>query len=345
VKTKSAVTGPILTALVGLAAVWLGPARAIGEQLPQAAAIIEKYIDACGGTALSEVAGETRRGTLMRGVTGKIPLTTYAKPSNRWRYDQTFSWGNQISYRCNGQDAWGVDSDSIWSLPATQVVELALILDTEAPLWLRDLFPVLKVSGLDSIDNKEVIVVVGTSEEGTTGEMAFDTETGFLLRVGEITFEDYRPVGTVTRPHRIRLGRNQGEEHREMVMEFTEITIDEAVEDSLFAEPGCLLPMKDPPLYTRRTRVEVSNEALNACAGVYRNTEDTTVTWEVTRQGNHLMIKRSGSSSWFEIKPESETDYYTQFVEAEFHFVKDPSGTISSLEFGKSRSKRAERIQ
>ena len=45
-----------------------------------------------------------------------------------------------------------------------------------------------------------------------------------------------------------------------------------------------------------------------------------------------------------EIIPESETDYFIEFLNREYHFVKDESGTIVALEFGADRSKRARKL-
>lgn len=41
--------------------------------------IMENYLNACGGSALEEVKTEIRKGTVLRGVSGKVPVETIAK--------------------------------------------------------------------------------------------------------------------------------------------------------------------------------------------------------------------------------------------------------------------------
>jgi len=307
--------------------------------------IIQRYIEACGGPALDIIKAESRTGTLMRGVTGKVPLVTHAGTGGRWCYDQTFAWGGQISFRSDGTRGWIVDTDSAWSMPEEQRRDLQLVLDFQAPLKMSNLFPQMTTEGTDSVGGKEAIVVLATAPDGTSTELAFDRESGLLLRAGQVYFDDYRPVGEVSRPHRVLLGETVGEEHRQMIMEFSEITHHGEIDNSLFSEPGCVLALRDAPLYTRRVQVEVPIEALDACAGSYQIPGDTNVIWEVARQQSHLMIKRSGPGTWYEIKPESATDYFIGFLNAEFHFVKDSTGGVTSLEFGKSRARKALRIK
>lgn len=302
-------------------------------------AVIQKYIDASGGSELAGIQTEARKGTLVRGLSGQVPLETIAKARGQWRYTQTFAWGDQVSYICDGTHGWVVDTEGISEMDARQRADLQLLLDVQAPLRLREFYSNMEIKGNEGAADEQPTqptVVVARSPEGLVTELAFDRETGLLVRAGSILFEDYRDVGQIKRPFRVRLGETRedatGESHLQMVMQFTEITHGVAVDDSLFRRPGCVLPPKDPPLFTPRREVEVGIPALEACVGVYRHPSDSTVTYAVTRQENHLMIERTGWGQKLEIKPESEIDYFMEFLNRDFRFVKDPAGEVVRLD-------------
>lgn len=309
------------------------------------AEILENYIQASGGSALAEIRTEIRKGTLLRGVFGRVPLEIVAKVPGKWRYNQTFAWGDQICYGFDGSNAWIQDTKSIVKMNLKQRLDLQLMLDVLAPLRLQEFYPVMRTMGSEKIGEREAAIVLGTSQEGVSTELAFDLETGLLLRAGEIFFEDYRDIGPVKRPFRIILGKGEGEFHPRIIMQFTQILHDVEADDSLFQMPGCILPFEKPPLYTQRKQVEVKTKALEACVGVYQESNSM---YTVTRQQSHLMIEWAGpqgSSGKIEIKPESETDYFIEFLNLEFHFVKDESGNVTHLEIGADRTRKAKKIK
>jgi hypothetical protein len=202
----------------------------------------------------------------------------------------------------------------------------------------------MTVTGSTKIGAAEAIVVLARSRDGTHTELAFDRETGFLLRAGDILFEDYRAVGEVKRPYRIILGRDEGETHLPMSMEVADIRQNLAVEDSVFERPACALPLKDPPLYRHREEVPVGPEAMDACVGTYQHPETPGVVFTVTREGNHLMIERTGWGQKIEIRPQSETDYFIEFLGLDFRFVKDAAGQVTHCEIG-DRALKAPKIR
>jgi len=299
-----------------------------------AAAIVEKYIEACGGASLSKVETEVRKGTLVRGALGKVPFESSAKAHDKWHYNQMFAWGDQMSCGFDGSSAWVQDTKGIEGMKPGQLLDMRLIFDVRAPLKIRELFPDLTVTGAEKIGERGAVTISARSRQGIGTELAFDTETGLLLRAGKIFFNDYRTVGAVKRPYAILLGRDEGEAHMQMKMEFSDIRQNLDVDDSLFEMPSCALAPKDPPLYKSRKRADVSVEAMNACVGVYQHPQKADVVFTVSRQENHLMIHRTGWGQKIEIKPASETDYYVEFVEFDFHFVKDASGAVTHMETG-----------
>lgn len=311
-----------------------------------AAEVIEKYVQASGGPALAEIRTETRKGTLLRGVTGRVPLETAAKTPGKWRYGQTFAWGDQVCYGCDGTIAWVQDAQAVSEMDSRQRLDLELLLDVQAPLRIRKLFPKMTVKGPKKVGNREATAVAVTSPDGFETELVFDNGTGLLISAGPMVFEDYRDVGSVKRPFRISLGTDEGEKHLRMKMEFSEIRHDLEVNDARFQRPACVLPLKDAPLYKRRIRVDVSLEALDACLGNYQHPERPEVVFTVTRQQNHLML---GRTDWrgqrIEIMPESGSAYFIEFLNQEFHFVKDATGRVTHLEIRADRTLKAKRIE
>ena len=306
--------------------------------------IVKRYIQASGGPALSEIKAETRKGTLHRGISGKIPLDIIAEIPGKWRYGQTFAWGDRVCYGTNGTTAWVQDAKGISEMDARQHLDFQLMFDIRAPLRIRDLFPEMTITGSEKIGKKEATTVLAKSREGFMTELAFECESGLLARVGEIVFEDYRSVGNVKRPFRILLGKTQGGPHRQMIMEFAEIRHTADINDVLFQKPDCILASAEPPLYKKRKQVKVGLEALEACVGVYQHTDNPNVRFRVTRQKSHLIIKGTYWGQGFEIKPESETDYFIGFLGWEFHFVKDKTDEVTHLEINAGQKIKAHKI-
>lgn len=316
-----------------------------GQENNETEKIIENCLSACGGSALAEIKTEVRKGTMLRGVSGKIPVEIIAKSPGKWRFDLTFAWGDRVCYGFDGATAWVLDTKIISPMSTRQRLDLQLMLDIQAPVNIQKYYPVMAIKGSETVSDREAITVMATAQDGINTELAFDSETGLLVRAGEIFFEDYRDIGGVKRPFRILLGRDEGEKHLQMKIQFSEIQHDLEVDDSQFQQPACVLPDGEAPLYKQRNQVEVSIEALDACVGEYQIPELPDVIYTVTRQENHLMLERTGWGQKFEIKPESEDDYFIQFLNWEFHFIKDASGKVTHLEIKADQRLKAKKIK
>jgi hypothetical protein len=316
-----------------------------GQENNEAEKIIKNYLDASGGSAVAEIKTETRKGTILRGIMGKVPLEILAKAPGKWLYHQTFAWGDQVCYGFDGTTAWVQDTRSVSQLSPRQRLDLQLLLDFQAPLNINKYFPEMEIKGSENIGSRESTTISAISKEGIQIELAFDNETGLLLRAGEMIFEDYRDVGDVLRPFKILLGKNEGEAQSQMKMEFSEIRHDIEVDDALFNPPACALSFTEAPLFKPRTQVAVSIEALEACVGKYRLQERPEVIFTVTRQKNHLMLQNpSWGGQKFEIIPESDENYFIEFINLEFHFIKDISGKVTRLEIKGDRTMKTKKI-
>jgi hypothetical protein len=309
------------------------------------AGVLERYAQACGGQALAEVKSEKRKGTLVRGLSGQVPFEMVSKAQGKWLYNQVFSYGDQVSYGCDGTTAWIQDTKGVDTLTGVIRMDLELLMDVHLPLRLREYFSEISLKGSEKRDGRDLDVFLAKTRDGREVELAFDAESGLMTKAGDLSFEDYRAVEKVRRPYRVSIGDDPGGLALRLKMEFTEFTQNSPVPDSAFGRPSCPLPVKVSPLYKPRLYVKVSDEALQACVGVYRHPKIPGVTYTVTRQQNHLMIERTGWGQAFEFKPESDLDYSIRFMNIEFHFVRDSSGRVAAVEIGSERAVRAERIK
>jgi len=307
--------------------------------------IIHSYIRAVGGPALSTVTSEASTGTLTRGLSGSVPLETFAVASGKWRYNQTFVWGDQVNFGFDGAVGWIADTSGVEPMDVRQRQDLQLILDFQAPLKLRTWYPEMAVVGSDTIDSSLVDVVSARSADGYTTELAFERSSGYLLRAGEIYFADYRAVGEVKRPFKISLGADVQQDDVPMVMQFAEIRHNSEIDDTVFQQPACVPGLKESPIRRLHAEIELDIPSLEACVGTYQSPTDSTQSLIVSLQGNHLMIRGSGGGMEIEIKPISQTDFTVWFLKREFHFIKDSLGAITHLVPGADSTRRFLKIE
>jgi len=308
-------------------------------------AVIDRYVQASGGAALAEIKTETRRGTLVRGQSGRVPFLASLEAPGKWHYNQAFAFGDQVSYLSDGNEAWAQDTRGVGEIGGKERVDLRIMFDLSLPLRIRDLFPDMKVQGVEKVGDRDAVVIRARTREGIETDLLFDRESGLLVRAGDLSFEDYRPAGSVKRPYRIFIGEDPAGNSVRLRMDVADIAQNVEVEGSLFSRPACTLPMKPSVLFKPRRQAAPNVEAMEACAGLYQHPTDPAVTYTVTRQQTHLMMKRTGWGQALEIKPESEWDYYIQFLNFEFHFVRDASGRVTALELGADRSVRAAKLK
>lgn len=201
----------------------------------------------------------SRQGTLVRGQAGRVPFTSVSQVPGRCAYEQVFAYGDAVRYGFDGTNGWINDAKGTAPLPAAERLDLELLLDARAPLRLRELFPEMSIGGFRPRGEGEAVVVLARSPEGIENELLFDRETGLLLQAGDISFEDYRPEGPLTLPHRVLIGAARTEDDLRVMMEITTMAVNEPVDPSAFAPPACPMALRKAPLYTLREvrRVEV----------------------------------------------------------------------------------------
>ena len=309
----------------------------------QISQILEKYLVACGGAeALDDIKTEFRKGTLVRGITGRVPFEIRSTAEGKWYYEQVFAWGDRIVYRSDGTFGWIQDTRQVSDIKPDEFLYLRLLLDVHAPLRLREFFPDMILAGSEMTGDKDAVILAAKSPEGLETELYFDIETGLLLRAGDIYFEDYRDAGKVKRPYRIIMGNGADENHLRLSMQITEIKHDQNMDNSYFSEPQCMLAPKDSPIYREWKETEPDTTAMDECVGEYQFAQGYNV--NITRERDHLFFKITGGGIKYEIRPASDRDYFMKFNNLSFHFIEDDSGQVNHLELGPDRTRKAVRI-
>ena len=307
--------------------------------------LISKYTKACGGEALKEVLSEQGKGTLVRYQTGFMPFTFSASNGNKFSYHQIFSWGDQLIFSSDGSQGWVQSKESVESMDSDQLRDMQMIFDSQFPLKLKERFTSFSIRETQQLKDKEVVIVDAVDISGNKIDLAFDTQSGFLLKAGKVYFEDYRTVGNIKRPFRILLGSDEGEIHRQMKMQFTEIVQNNEVDNSQFSSPNCILPLVDAPLYKTRKLYTASNHAMEKCVGLYEDTNRKEFQFRIFKEGDHLFIDLIGRGFKIEIIPDGEYDYYTKFLGWDFHFDENESGEINNLTIKASFTINAVRVE
>lgn len=305
--------------------------------------VLLTFIDSAGGSILANIEAIARKGTLVRGENGAVPFETYSKSDGRLFYKQVFAYGDVVNYIFNKKEAWCRDTKKIIPLTEEEKLDLQILADHQLPIKLKSLFPQVSIRQNAADDQSGNIIVNAVSANGIERELEFDTNTGLLLRTGDIYFAKYIDTVGIKLPSIIYIG-NAVENKLRLRMEIKENILNPTVPDTLFAYLNYPLGFEKSQLYTLRRQITISKEAMEKCVGVYQDIEDKGVKYSVTMQKNHLMFQTVGRGPKIEIKPESETDFFIRFLNLEFHFLKDEKGKIAFLQMGSDKKTKAIKI-
>jgi predicted O-methyltransferase YrrM len=202
------------------------------EPLPSAGQILDKYLTAIGGSqALARVKTQAAKGTLKED-SESVPLETFAKSPGKWLL--VLHTGGPSSDRegYNGASGWSESADVIKDMSPQEQPEMETFLDFQLPLKLDGMRAVMKVTAKEKMGQSEVYVVEASPTQGRRRTLAFDVQTGLLALADTVLFEDYREVGGVKLPFRVKLHGG------EMAIQFTEIAHDVPIGDERFERPA-----------------------------------------------------------------------------------------------------------
>ena len=230
------------------------PAPPVTETVDQ---VIAKYVQALGGQpALQNAKTRVATGTVTnRDLTtanvtmterntgeARIELATQPNPTIR-ATNGTVSW--QIG---GGGPGSGVNARDITGFQVQQGFRLA---DFSLPLHFKERYQDLSVKSVyDTVDGKQAVVLTGSPYPNVAEELAFDRESGLLLRrtitsgsaggfgimaLGEqIVYSDYRDVSGVKVPFALR----HSTWNAVTTEKFTDVKINAPVADTIFGKPA-----------------------------------------------------------------------------------------------------------
>ena len=219
---------------------------------PTADQVLDKYINALGGAQkLNAVTSYVGKGTYKGYDTPPVPFEIYAKaPNSRALLVQTPN--GLASTIFNGTNGWTATPATDRPIPLLQAApgqetELAR-LDGEMmfPGHIKQLFTEWKVGLPYIINDRDIVVLQGSSPGKTPARFYFDKETGLLVRyvryynsiVGQAPvryeFADYREVNGVKFPYKFNYIWLDGRGF----MELKEVQVNVPVDNAKFAKPA-----------------------------------------------------------------------------------------------------------
>jgi hypothetical protein len=190
------------------------PAVEAAPKLPTVDDILSKYVDSLGGTAaIRKITTRVIKGTqyIATGPGGRLPVPAiveqYRKAPNLYvnvYRTPTFT----ISDGFDGKTAWAQDQNGrVTELPMPERARAAREADFYEPLNLKAQYTGLVVTGLESVNGRDALVLMGVPRGDNPEKLYFDAQSGLLLRKTTYlttqtggspfrkNFDDYRPSG------------------------------------------------------------------------------------------------------------------------------------------------------
>ena len=219
--------------------------------------VVAKYVQSLGGQqALQNAKTRVMSGTVTNRDLTTANVTVTEKNTGEYRSELS-TQPNPTIRATNGTAAWqvggggfggGANPRDLNGFQAQQATRLA---DFALPLRLKERYQNLAVKpAYETIDAKPVVVLTGNPYPNVTEELAFDRDSGLLVRrtivsgstggfgimaLGEqVDYSDYRDVSGVKVPFTVRHATNMAV----TTEKFTDVKINAPVQDSVFAKPA-----------------------------------------------------------------------------------------------------------
>jgi hypothetical protein len=218
-----------------------------GTALPTADQILDKYIQASGGTdALKKITSRSSKGAINFGERN-VPLEVFAKaPGQRL----------SIMHTPNGDSITAYDGHSGWlgnpggnpprDMTAAEAEAAQFDADFYLPLDLKKMFDQFRVRAADKIGDHEVILVIGMKQGRPPLRLFFDQQSGLLVRsvryaetpLGrnptQLDYADYREQNGIKLPFRWTLARPLGR----FTIQIDQMQQNVPIDDARFAKPA-----------------------------------------------------------------------------------------------------------
>ncbi|HEX3229941.1 MAG TPA: c-type cytochrome [Pyrinomonadaceae bacterium] len=236
------------------------PAQAPGQQ-PQAQAspsatpaqptaddILNKYINAIGGTAaIDKIKTRVMKGTMVTANGQTISYELHQTAPNK-AYELFTTQRGSMERAVNGETGWEKNPQGVHELVGQQLADLKLSMQLFRNIKLKEQFTRLRFGGREKIGDRDAYVLNAGTADNRRERLYFDAENGLLLRrvsftqtlIGvipeQIDFEDYRDVEGVKLPFTIRLS-SVDPGNPISTRKFDEIKLNGPIDDSKFNLP------------------------------------------------------------------------------------------------------------
>lgn len=238
-----------------LAAAHEGEAAAAAH-LPSADQLLDKYVQAIGGSAaLEKITTRVEQGKLTSPDGSQFSIDVYAKaPNMRLSVMHTPRGENVTAY--DGQGGWM----SAMGRPARQLAgpelqTMRLDADFYFPAHARQVFAQFRVRPPEYVAGHEANVLFASTPGKSSAKMYFDQESGLLVRMvqytetplgllpAQIDYADYRDVDGVKIPFRWTLARPRGR----FTIQVEKMQQNVPIDDAKFALPAAPAAAAEKP--------------------------------------------------------------------------------------------------
>lgn len=182
-------------------------AQANPGELKSAAAVLDRYKQALGGTqAIEKVQSMTVYGEMEgTGTAGKATFVYQAKPF-KTLFKVTLPYGGEIQSGFDGTTSWTVTPKGAEIDKGTPVEAVRRDADLQYPLHQPDYFRKLELAGVTDFEGHRCYWLHGTTNWGKDNNQFYDVQTGLLVgyrfqadnqsgKVVIATFSDYKNFG------------------------------------------------------------------------------------------------------------------------------------------------------
>jgi len=224
------------------------PSPSASPAQPTADDILNKYINAIGGTAaIDKIKTRVMKGSMATANGQTISYEIHQTAPNK-AYELFTTQRGSMERAVNGETGWEKNPQGVHELVGQPLADLKLSLQLFRNIKLKEQFTRLRFGGRDKVGDREAYVLNAGTADNRRERLYFDAENGLLLRrvtftqtiIGvipeQIDFEDYRDVEGVKLPFAIRVS-SVDPGNPISTRKFDEIKLNAPIDDSKFNMP------------------------------------------------------------------------------------------------------------
>jgi zinc protease len=227
----------------------VGAQTAPQESLPSVDQILDKYVQALGGTAAVEkLTSRVSKGTFeLEQMPGTATEEIYEKAPNKQLSITDAPNFGVVRRAFNGTAGWqDMPQTGLQDVTGNQLAAMKRNADFHREIKLKEIYPKMIMKGKENVNGRDAYVIEATPADGPPELMSFDAESGLLVRVQaqvegptgpvpvDTILEDYREVDGVKLPFVI----HQSLPEFSFVIRLTEVKHNVPIDDAKFDKPA-----------------------------------------------------------------------------------------------------------